>query len=200
MKLLSTIATLAFAFSLCPLCNVLSGGGGGNLVDITRCETGDAEDRQWCARLRIARMESQPAHVAVGEIPSDPNVSRVYNRPIIFASTDLYVWLSSSTYTLEGYGDGYRNSQKFYFLPTGRFFYKSTTYEGQTTPAGNVVAYWGRYRFTNEDGDEMEIETDAGESQTFQFRYGRRNLIFGSTTYGQVDWENEALRRQLGQL
>jgi hypothetical protein len=32
-----------------------------------------------------------------------------------------------------------------------------------------------------------------------QLAYGRRNLVWGETTYGEVNWENEALRRQQNQ-
>jgi hypothetical protein len=165
---------------------------------VAGCTSDDPEDGEWCARLRLARMNSQPGHVAVGEIPADPNVGNVFDRPILFEGTQLYIWLSSTTYAIEGYGGGYRNKQVFYFLPTGRFYYKTVMYYGQTTPEGKVSAIWGRYRFTSESGDEVELETDQGERLVLPMRYGRRNLVWDDTTYGQVDWENEALRRQTG--
>lgn len=163
------------------------------------CTSDDPEDRQWCARLKLARMGEQPTHVAVGEIPADPNVSHIFASPIIFANTQLYIWLSSTTYAIEGYGGGYRNKQTFYFLPTGRFFYKTVQYYGQVTPQGKVSAIWGAYRFTSESGDQIELETDQGERLVLPMKHGRRNLVWDDTTYGQVDWENEALRRQMGQ-
>jgi hypothetical protein len=163
------------------------------------CNSGDAESDEWCERIRLARMDYQPRHVAVGEIPADPNVGNVFNNPIIFEGTELYIWMSSTTYAIEGYGGGYRNRQVFYFLPTGRFYYKSVMYYGQTTPDGKVGQAWGRYRFTSEDGDEVELESDQGERFLFPVKYGRRNLIWDETTFGQVDWENEALRRETGQ-
>jgi len=178
-----------------------SGGyGSGTASEIVAgCTSDDPEDADWCARLRLARMNSQPAHVPAGEIPADPNVGNVFDRPILFENTQLYIWLSSTTYSIEGYGGGYRNRQVFYFLPTGRFYYKTVMYYGQTTPQGKVSAFWGRYRFTSESGNEIELESDQGERLVLPLRYGRRNLVWGDTTYGQVDWENEALRRQTAQ-
>jgi hypothetical protein len=163
------------------------------------CDSNDPEDNQWCERLSLARMHSQPAHVPVGDIPPDPNAGNVFSGPIIFRDTQLYIWLSSSVYAIEGYGSGYRNKQTFYFLPTGRFYYKTVMYYGQVSPEGNVKAIWGRYRFTDERGEQIEMETDQGENVVVQLRFGRSNLIWGDTTYGQVDWENEALRRQTGE-
>lgn len=165
---------------------------------VNNCNSSDPEDNQWCARLRLARMGGQPPHMPVGEIPADPNVGNVFSAPIIFEETQLYIWLSSTTYSIEGYGNGYRNRQTFYFLPTGRFYYKTVMYYGQVTPEGKVSAMWGRYRFTSESGDEIELETDQGERLVLPIKYGRRNLIWDETVYGQVDWENEALRRQTG--
>jgi hypothetical protein len=175
-----------------------SGSTSGSVIS-GNCNSGDAESDQWCERLRLARMDYQPRHVAVGEIPADPNVSRAFSNPIIFEDTQLYIWLSSTTYSIQGYGSGYRNRQVFYFLPTGRFYYKSVTYYGQTTPQGNVGQAWGRYRFTSEDGDEIELESDQGEHFLLPIKYGRRNLVWDETTFGQIDWENEALRREIGQ-
>jgi hypothetical protein len=203
MKLAFPIILLAAVVLLCKLTGLLPGkksseGSFDSSDSISECNSGDEEDREWCRRLKIAKMKEQPSHAAVGEIPEDPKPSRIYDDdPVVFTETQLYVWLSSQTYTLEGYGGDYRNSQKFYFFPTGRFYYKSVMYQGQTTPEGEVGEFWGRYRFTKPD--EMEIESDKGEKQTLEVKYGRRNLIFGETTYGQVDWENEALRRQLNQ-
>ncbi|HEX8847719.1 MAG TPA: hypothetical protein VF791_23970 [Pyrinomonadaceae bacterium] len=177
-----------------------SSGGAGSIEQLEPfggCNTGDAEDREWCARYQIGRMGTQPPHVPVGEIPADPNVSRIFDSPVVFVSTQLYVWFSSQTYTIEGYGGEFRNQQSFYFLPTGRYFYKSVRYEGQTTPEGQVAVNWGSYRFTG--NEEIEVESDEGERISMQLKLGRRNLIWGNTTFGEVDWEREALRRQTGQ-
>ncbi len=203
MKLTPIIA-LILILSACKLCSFgekMSGNSNsdGDFAEdsISECTAGDAEDIEWCKRLKIARMKSQPEHVAAGEIPSDPNLKKIYDDPVVFTELQGYVWMSSQTVAIEGYGDQFRNTQKYYFMPTGRFYYKSTMYYGQTTPDGNVTEIWGRYRFTKPD--EIEVESDAGEKQTMAVKYGRRNLIFGDTTYGEVNWENEALRRQLNQ-
>lgn len=201
MKPILAVVLLVLALSVCELSNKSSDGdsSSSDTADDSaiECNESDAEDQDWCNRLKLKRMGSQPSHTPVAEVPSDPNTDRIYNHPIIFSSSQLYIWMSSVTYKLEGYGDQYRNSQKFFFLPTGRFFYKSTTYQGQTSPDGNVVTYWGRYRFTK--SDEMEIETDEGEKHTFPVKHGRRNLVWDETTYDQVDWANESLQRYLNQ-
>ena len=218
MKILTALIVLGFMLSVCEVCNVgdkkngnsnsnsssanssdTGSSDGGDFADDSMgdCNSDNEEDDAWCKRLKIARMKSQPPHVSVGEIPDDPNVSSVYDAPVVFVKTQLYIYMSSQTYKLEGYGDNYRDTQKYYFFATGRFYYRNQTYAGQTTPAGNVAEIWGRYHFTKPD--EMEVETDKGEKQTFPVTHGRRNLVFGETTYGQVDWENEALQKQLNQ-
>lgn len=203
MKTLPPLFVLAFVFSVCNLCNLSnknsSNSNSGDFADdsISDCNSGNEEDDKWCRRLKIARMKSQPAHVPVGEIPDDPNVNNIYDNPVVFVSTELYIYMSSQTYKIEGYGDSYRDTQKYYFFATGRFYYRNTTYLGQTTPEGNVAEIWGRYHFTK--SDEMEVETDQGEKITFPMKHGRRNLIWDEITLGQVDWENEALQKQLSQ-
>lgn len=203
MKALPALFVLAFVFSLCNLSNVRnknsSNSNSGDFEDdsISDCNSGNEEDDGWCRRLKIARMKSQPAHVPVAEIPDDPKVSNIYDDPVVFVKTQLYIYTSSQAMTLPGYGDTYRDTQKYFFLATGRFYYKNTTYEGQTTPAGKVAEIWGRYHFTK--SDEMELETDAGEKLTFPMKFGRRNLIWDEITFLQVDWANESLQKELNQ-
>ena len=79
-----------------------------------------------------------------------------------------------------------------------RTFHRGRRYDA-ADPRGEVVTYWGRYRVEpGENGaatDRVAVETDAGEKIRLELIDGRRNLVWGTTLYGQVDWENEALRR-----
>ena len=162
------------------------------------------EDARWRARLPVARLQQPPPpHVAVGEVPADPRKAHVFKDPMVFRDQNLYLRLTP--YTLRFAGGATAdvfNSTKWYFLPTGRVFIKMEQYhEGQrydpTNPQGDVKTFWGAYRVeTSGEGERVVVETDEGEKIEMRLEDGRRNLYWGKEVYGQVDWENEALRRQ----
>ncbi|MEO6350298.1 MAG: hypothetical protein ABIP53_06570 [Candidatus Limnocylindrales bacterium] len=60
-------------------------------------------DAQWRARIPVALMAQQPPHVALDEVPEDPNVANIFGTPTIFVSPELYLEISLAEVT---YVDG----------------------------------------------------------------------------------------------
>lgn len=157
-----------------------------------------SEDDQWRARIRIAKMTSQPPQVPVGEVPADPNPRRIFSQPTVFTNQQLYYWMTAFPIVVKDHPEWgeLRSTMKYYFFTNGRFFFKSVQYHHTyTTREGNVTALWGRYHV--QEDEQVQLESDAGEKLILPLKYGRRNLIFGETVLGQIDWENEALQRYL---
>lgn len=169
------------------------------------------DDGQWRERIPIGPMSGAAIHVPVGEVPADPNPRHVFNASTLFTGQQLY--LSLTPVTLKFTNGSTRqvfNSWKWYFHPTGRVFVRTETFRlsgsyDAYNPRGEVTTYWGAYRIT--PGTEAEpayveenvlLETDGGEKIAMTLEDGRRVILWGKKLYGQVDWENEALRRMQG--
>ncbi len=177
------------------------------------------DDAAWRARLPIAVLETQPPHVAVGEVPADPQVKRIFERPTVFKGPNLYLRLSFETYVHRP-GTGkptgtFRTSAKWYFQSTGRVFVKFDTYMGSEVegkrpgepvdPVGDATRpriissevhkqSWGRYRIEpGEAEDRVVLEMDDGEKIEMRLTDGRRRLFWGESVYDQVEWAKESL-------
>jgi hypothetical protein len=158
-------------------------------------------DAQWRARLPVARMTQQPAHIPVGEVPDDPNVSKVFADATAFVSPDLYVDISLAEITLDdGTTQSVQNSTKWYFQPTGRLYSIFTNWPtgriyDRYNPQPDIATYWSAYSVVEGvPTDRVLVLSDAGEQIDMQLTHGRRNLVWGNDVYGQVDWENEQLQ------
>lgn len=158
-------------------------------------------DAQWRARLPVARMTQQPVHIPVGEVPADPNVSNVFLDATVFVSANLYVDISMVDITLDnGTTQAVQNTTNWHFLPTGRVFTIFTNWSpgriyDSSNPQPDVATHWGAYTVVEGvPADRLLVQSDAGEQIEMQLTHGRRNLIWGNSVYGQVDWENEQLQ------
>jgi hypothetical protein len=158
-------------------------------------------DADWRARLPVAPMGQQPPHVALGEVPEDPNVTNIFGSPTIFVSPELYLEISLAEVTYDDGSTGsVQNSTKWYFEPTGRLYTIFTNWPlgriySKAYPQPDVNTYWSRYTIVEgSDTDRVLVETDAGEQIDMYLAHGRRNLVWGNDVYGQVDWENEQMQ------
>jgi hypothetical protein len=165
-----------------------------------------ADDEAW--RQRIPAGPLQPGRImGAGEVPQDQNFARVFPGATVFKEQEAYIWFSSFTRQLTNlsgsysYSQEFRDNTKWFFFPNGRCFAKFTNYLGATTTEGNITAAWGAYRLegVGTGAESLSIETDAGEKISMQVIDGRRNLQWTATTYGNVEWENEALNNYLNQ-
>jgi hypothetical protein len=160
-----------------------------------------ALDEQWRTRLPVAPMAVQPPHVAVGDVPEDPNVANIFGSPTVFVSPELYLEIRLAEITFDDGSTGsVQNSTKWYFQPTGRLYTVFTNWPlgrvySKAYPQPDVNVYWSRYTIVEgTDTDRVLVQTDAGEQIDMYLAHGRRNLVWGNDVYGQVDWENEQVQ------
>jgi len=162
------------------------------------------EDAEWRSRIKVAPLNKQSVHVPVGEVPADPNQGHIFKGSTVFSSEALYLRLTP--YQLRFANGSSRqvfNSWKWYFFPTGRVFVRTEEFvQGRRydpgNPRGEIKTYWGAYRIEpGAEVDQVSVETDQGEKITMELRDGRRNLYWGNESYGHVEWEKEAVRRQV---
>jgi hypothetical protein len=158
-------------------------------------------DAQWRARLPVARMTQQPAHIPVGEVPDDPNVSNVFADATVFVSPNLYVDISLTEISLDnGTTLSVQNTTNWHLLHTGRVYTIFTNWPlgrvyDSSNPRPDVATYWGAYTVVEGvPADRVLVQSDAGEQIDMQLTHGRRNLVWGNDVYGQVDWENEQMQ------
>ncbi len=170
------------------------------------------EDDEWRARFPVGALEGAYQIPAVGEVPADPKWSTVFPGATVFKGPELYVRWTSAEYMYrpgQGPAGRYKGESKWFFQPNGRVYMTSVMYMGSTHPPGenqpfnglyyvdskNALAYWGRYRIAADDSFHVEI--DDGSTIDATFLDGRRNLYWakGSDRCGNVEWEQEALRR-----
>jgi hypothetical protein len=153
----------------------------------------DADDQRWLARIPLVMMEAQPPHLAVGDVPDDPDPGRVFEQPIVFANHQLYFWMSSQPKVFPDHPEWgvVRNRMDWHFLPTGRFFHRGASYDGTVYgPEGQVSQTWGRYTIVDE---VLQFQADTGETGQMALLHGRRMLDWGELQFGNVHWELEAL-------
>lgn len=153
----------------------------------------DADDARWLVRIPIAVMEAQPPHVAVGDVPDDPQPAQVYDQPTVFAAHQLYYWQSTQPKFAPDHPEwgALHNRMDWHFLPTGRFYYRGQNYDGAVaSPAGALRAEWGRYTIENET---LYFESDRGETGQMGLLHGRRRLDWGELVFDNVVWALETL-------
>jgi hypothetical protein len=167
------------------------------------------EDDEWRKKLAVEKMLKQPTHVAVGEVPADKNVERIFEKPAVFTKPQLYLrqGLEEYVYRNNDPPGAFRTHFHWHFLPTGRVYVKAVTYTGSVLaprqPGLLVNRYYvsgktevkkfGRYRI--EKDESVTVEMDDDEKAALKLIDGRRNLTWGKTMYGNVHWELEALKR-----
>jgi hypothetical protein len=167
------------------------------------------EDDEWRKKFEIAVMTKQPPHVAVGAVPEDKNVEKIFDKPTVFAKQQLYLRVNQVEYV---YRDNnppgtFKTYFHWHFLSTGRVFVDATTYTGAVAVPKNQQGPFGTYyvsgktevkkfgRYKIEKDETITIEMDDGEKAEVKLIDGRRNMTWGKTVYGNVYWELEALKR-----
>jgi hypothetical protein len=159
------------------------------------------ENAAWRKRIAVGPIPAKPPSVLAG-VPRDPNPKRVLKGAQVFQRPQLYLRLVPMTLTsAEGRRSTAFNSVNWHFSPGGRVFIRYETFRpgaryDSARPRGEIRTFWAAYRITpGKDSDALHVETDAGETIALKLEYGRRNLVWDEQIFGQVDWENEQLRR-----
>lgn len=165
------------------------------------------ENAAWAARFPIGPARPQP-NIAAGNLPLDPQPARVFDGAVAFTAMQLYsrYWNANVVYQVtEGADPGCgKNETRFHFLANGRFFYVNIKYVptgvvqyGRNLARAEVTASWGRYTIGagTPASEPLQMESDAGERIAAAFVSGRRNLLWGQNTFGNVFWEQAAMRQ-----
>lgn len=159
------------------------------------------EDAKWRSRIQVGPIPEKPPITLAG-VPPDPNRKRILKGAQVFQRPQLYLRLVPMTLiSPEGRQSTVFNSVKWHFSPSGRVFIRYETFRpGQRydtdKPVGEIRTFWAAYRVVpGKDEDKVTVQTDQGETHTLTLEDGRRNLVWDDQIYGQVDWENEQVRR-----
>ncbi len=144
--------------------------------------------------------------------PADANWQKVQQGATVFQKTEGYIWLSTIQYMNrpgQGPAGTAKNNTKWFFHSNGRVFITVTTYLGSEKPrdldqpfgglyyidSAKTNAGWGSYTIGQDDS--LHVVFDDGSMLDARFIDGRRNLHDDQQTCGNVEWESEALQREL---
>jgi hypothetical protein len=149
-----------------------------------------------------ALMDKQPAASAPLDakygFPADPKHSTIFPKAVVFSSSSQ---LFAKRWGLDSYkdpktGETHENIAYWWFFPSGRFYTRNIRCVGSTKVKGMekeilaptyylegtyVHEGWGRY--TIDDKDRIQMETDKGEKITMHLTYGRQQVNWGGTIY-----------------
>jgi hypothetical protein len=148
-----------------------------------------------------ALMDKQPAASAPqdgeGGFPADPKHPNIFPKAVVFTSPHLFSkrW-GLNTYKDPKTGETHQNVTYWWFFPSGRFYMRDIRCVGSTKVKGteeeilaptyylegrNINEEWGRY--TIDDRDRIQMETDKGEKITMHLAYGRQQVNWAGTVY-----------------
>jgi hypothetical protein len=148
-----------------------------------------------------ALMGKQPAASAPldveGGFPADSKHPNIFPRAVVFTSSGLFRkrW-GLDTYKDPKTGETHEHVTYWWFFPSGRFFMRNIRCVGSTKVKGaekeilaptyylegrNIDEIWGRY--TIDDKDRIQMETDKGEKITMHLTYGRQQVNWAGTVY-----------------
>jgi hypothetical protein len=151
--------------------------------------------------VATARMDKQPAaHAAApGDhgFPDDPKHSNIFLNSVVFTQSHVFFrhW-GVDFYVDRVTGKSHTSYQYWWFFPTGRFYTRNIRCLGSQRVKGTedqiivssyyleerqVTDNWGRY--TIDDKDRIQMQTDKGEKITMHLTYGRKQLNWGGTVY-----------------
>jgi hypothetical protein len=141
----------------------------------------------------IARMDKQPAPLQAMPLdngfPDDPKHENIFPKPVIFTGPHLFSAISGTdSYVDRKTGELLYRTTYWWFFPTGRFYFQNVHCLGTERVKGTelnlfktyyldskrVTKSWGRY--TIDDKDRLQMETDEGEKIAMHLTYGRRQL------------------------
>ena len=148
-----------------------------------------------------ALMDKQPAASAPqdGEVgfPADPKHPNIFPKAVVFTSAHLFArrW-GLQSYKDRNTGETHSNLMYWWFFPSGRCYMRDIYCLGSTKVKGMekeilaptyylegtyVHEGWGRY--TIDDKDRIQMETDKGEKITMHLVYGRQQVNWGGTVF-----------------
>lgn len=162
----------------------------------TRDAAKTREDETWRQRIPLGKVRPGPS-TAPPDVPADGQPRRIFDNATVFAGGATYAhWNVVQRWTLRDRPapNGGYSGINWHFLGNGRVLFESVMFVGSGVPGSatrvDQTHFWGRYRV---DGDNVVVETDAGETRQLPLLDGRRNLRFGDTLYGHLAWEKAAL-------
>jgi hypothetical protein len=147
-----------------------------------------------------ALMDKQPAASAPqdGEVgfPADPKHPNIFPKAVVFTSAHLFArrW-GLQSYKDRNTGETHSNLMYWWFFPSGRCYMRDIYCLGSTKVKGtedsliptyylegrNIDEGWGRY--TIDERDRIQIETDKGERITMHLTYGRQQVNWNGTVF-----------------
>jgi hypothetical protein len=148
----------------------------------------------------IARMDKQPAPLKAMPIyngfPADPKHASIFPKPVVFTGPHLFTVISGTdSYVDRKTGELLYRTTHWWLFPTGRFYCRNVHCLGTERVKGTelnllktyyldskrVTESWGRY--TIDDMDRVQMETDDGEKIAVHLTYGRRELNWKGRVY-----------------
>jgi hypothetical protein len=148
----------------------------------------------------IARMDKQPAPLMAlpldNGFPDDPKRENIFPRPVVFTAPHLFSAISGTdSYVDRTTGELFMRTTHWWFFHTGRFYFHNVHCLGTERVKGTelnlfktyyldskrVTKSWGRY--TIDDKDRLQMETDEGEKIDMHLTYGRRQLNWKGSLY-----------------
>lgn len=165
------------------------------------------EDAKWKSRFPVGTLERPFAIDPTGQIPNDANFERAKAGTTVFSELQLYFRDNSQTYVSRNKPTEPKHSHiRYYFLPNGRIYLASVTYLG-SDKVPEAESFWGTYYIDSERelnqwgtykiaGDQVQITWDDNSVTKAALIDGRRNLKAGNSIFGNVIWEQDALKRK----
>jgi hypothetical protein len=126
----------------------------------------------------IALMDKQPAPLAAVDadygFPTDPKHGHIFPKPVVFTAPHVYLRINALRKYIDPLTKKVHNSHSYrWFLPTGRYYVRFVNEQ--------VTEGWGRY--TIDEKDRIQLESDKGEKITLYLAWGREHLIWDGSVY-----------------
>jgi hypothetical protein len=124
------------------------------------------------------RMDKQPEPLSALKadygFPDDPNHKHVFPVPIVFTAPHIYMKTDALRRYIDPVTRRVHNAHSYrWFLPTGRYYMRFVNEQ--------VTEGWGRY--TIDDKDRIQLESDKGEKLTLYLAWGREHVIWDGSVY-----------------
>jgi hypothetical protein len=150
-----------------------------------------------------ARMDKQPpAHPAIQApfgFPADPRHDNIFPRPVVFTSSQAYLRISGvDRYVSRSTGEVHMSHSYWWLFPTGRYYLRFVLCLGSVPVPGEsevglsrtyyldkeqVTEFWGRY--TVDEKDRVQLESDKGEKVTTYLAWGREHMIWKGAVWSE---------------
>ena len=168
----------------------------------------EKSDDVWLGRVPIGPRDPNSIQRPSGDIPADPQPSRIFPSPTVFMGYQLYRRLIPGFVYFDVQGSirsvAVVNTREWHFFPTGRVLVRfKNTFAGPSFPTTitEVSDSWGAYRITGRPTEPdilhryadngVELDLDRGESASMTLEDGRRHLFWGKDYQIQSEWATE---------